>query len=601
MMKYVMASSRLSLRTSKSRSGDRIRASVPPSLLPQWCLLLPTSSRRMRRTDCCSISLSSTISTTAAAAAANNNYRLVVFPSPPQLSRSIRFVVTESSASSIPVSSPPLIGVASPENVQDKDEEDCDDDDDEEDERLDQLQMCLEEYDEIQLSRPTHGYHHHHDEYDDEEEEEEEDEEEDEYENGFAEEEQDTKTDISTTVEQVRHAQSLLDEAMRLLLPPNHTSSSITLFLTSLRHRHVATKVLDAWIDHHDQLYQLFQQQQQQHTLTDTEHPSDTIAQQQQQQVEWLRDMRQAAKTAHNLLERLVPSLGQRHLALLLHSQSHQHGATTYASTTTLSTDPSQTPLHSISSSSSSNTSSWSSQDPSLSISDPSHSAVTLVDWTPRCLAVLTAWARTVQCGHVLLQSPSSSLPKPLIFASLRAIPQQAQYLLEQMECAAEEMTVVSAPIHHDPSEVVPAVDTNHDDQARLLVASTGRVQPPSVEAYNRVLQAWALSLEHLRGTMAERVFQQLVRGESVPRSSERRPTRRQQQRSRTGRLGPNAESYQWITLAWALGGERYATYHAVDHLLGRVALLEQGEREMEPNLEDYKIVLRALVSSEYV
>lgn len=157
------------------------------------------------------------------------------------------------------------------------------------------------------------------------------------------------------------------------------------------------------------------------------------------------------------------------------------------------------------------------------------------VELTRRCDAALTAWARASRAGHGMTSRIT------------RAIPQRAQFLLERMEASY-----------------------NFNE-------TTERTVRPSVESHNRVLEAWAYSNEHLRGAMAERIFQKLLQS--------------------GGR--PNGESYRLIIWAWALSRDRRAAFTATGHFMKMLRMLENGHEDMEPNLEDYHVILKAWTEAE--
>lgn len=169
-------------------------------------------------------------------------------------------------------------------------------------------------------------------------------------------------------------------------------------------------------------------------------------------------------------------------------------------------------------------------------------------DLTGHCDAVLVAWARASRAGH-RVQTRFT-----------RGIPQRAQFLLERMEATCM-----------DPENSV-------DSTARATVGS-----------YNRVLEAWAYSGEHLRGTMAERIFVKLAEGNVSG-----------------ARL--DGESYRLIIWAWALSRDARAAFSATGHLMKMLRRLEKEKEEddtqpslMEPLLEDYHVVLKAWTRAEYV
>jgi len=157
------------------------------------------------------------------------------------------------------------------------------------------------------------------------------------------------------------------------------------------------------------------------------------------------------------------------------------------------------------------------------------------VELTRRCDAVLTAWARASRAGHRKTTRIT------------RAIPQRAQFLLERMEASYS------------------------------INESTERTVRPSVESYNRVLEAWVYSNEHLRGAMAERIFQKLAKGGGHP----------------------NGESYRLIIWAWALSRDRRAAFTATGHLMKMLRRFEKGDEDMEPNLDDYHAILKAWTRAE--
>jgi hypothetical protein len=159
---------------------------------------------------------------------------------------------------------------------------------------------------------------------------------------------------------------------------------------------------------------------------------------------------------------------------------------------------------------------------------------------TERCDAVLTAWARAVRAGHGFTTRIT------------RGIPQRAQFLLEQMEAT-----------YANPEASV-------DSTVRATVGS-----------YNRVLEAWAYSGEHLRGNMAERIFTNLSEGN-------------------VSGAKPNAESYRMVIWAWSLSRDGRAAFTATGHLTKMLRKLEHDE-EMEPSLDDYHVVLKAWTRAEYV
>ena len=98
----------------------------------------------------------------------------------------------------------------------------------------------------------------------------------------------------------------------------------------------------------------------------------------------------------------------------------------------------------------------------------------------------------------------------------------------------------------------------------------------PSIESYNAVLEAWAYSNEHLKGTMADRQFSQLLH------------------RRRRG-LSPNGDSYKFMIRAWTQGNKQdRAAFIATGHLMKMLRQLEKDWPDMEPSMEHYHLILKA-------
>jgi hypothetical protein len=89
---------------------------------------------------------------------------------------------------------------------------------------------------------------------------------------------------------------------------------------------------------------------------------------------------------------------------------------------------------------------------------------------------------------------------------------------------------------------------------------------PPSTESSNALLRTWAYSHEHWRGTRAQSIFDNI--------------------------MNPNAESYCLMIRAWAWSGERRGAFTATGFLRRMLRLLDEGNRDMEPTIDEYRIVL---------
>lgn len=105
----------------------------------------------------------------------------------------------------------------------------------------------------------------------------------------------------------------------------------------------------------------------------------------------------------------------------------------------------------------------------------------------------------------------------------------------------------------------------------------------PSTELVNQVLKAWAYSGEHLRGTMAEQVFQKFLQGT----------------KDEPGLPPPNGETFRYMIRAWGWSKEKRSAFTATGHFMRMMRLLEIGHLDMEPKLVDYKILFQAWTTAE--
>jgi hypothetical protein len=153
-----------------------------------------------------------------------------------------------------------------------------------------------------------------------------------------------------------------------------------------------------------------------------------------------------------------------------------------------------------------------------------------------RCNAVLKAWARV---SRVSEQSNNSNNKVP----ASRGIPQRAMFLLQRMEAAS---TVANLPL--------------------------------TTESYNRVLEAWACSREHLRGTMAEQLFQRMMK-----------------KRTKLA----NGESFRLIIEAWCKSKQKKSAFTATGHLMKLLKRMENGREDSEPTLELYHMVMESWTHAE--
>lgn len=167
-----------------------------------------------------------------------------------------------------------------------------------------------------------------------------------------------------------------------------------------------------------------------------------------------------------------------------------------------------------------------------------------------RCNDLLGAWAKAVRA----VRGKASA-----------GIPQRANFLLERMEASSSSL------------------DGN--------ISNTTISVEPTRESYNRVLEAWAYSMEHLRGATAERILNRMFGHKTVS-------TR------------PNGESHRLLLWAWAQSPhEEPFAFRATGHLMKMLRQLEHSlvedadayDHTLEPTQEDYIVVMKAWSQSEYV
>jgi hypothetical protein len=116
----------------------------------------------------------------------------------------------------------------------------------------------------------------------------------------------------------------------------------------------------------------------------------------------------------------------------------------------------------------------------------------------------------------------------------LRGIPQRAQRVLEELQRQAKSDSSVY----------------------------------PTIQDYNAVIETWGNSPEHLRGSMAESVFQQV--------------------------LEPNNDSYLAVIRAWCRSKQDRAAFTATGHLMKVHRIMGKDEGDFGLALKDYKTILEA-------
>ena len=167
-----------------------------------------------------------------------------------------------------------------------------------------------------------------------------------------------------------------------------------------------------------------------------------------------------------------------------------------------------------------------------------------------RCNDLFGAWAKAVRA----VRGKASA-----------GIPQRANFLLERMEASSSS-----------------SLDGNMSNSISV---------EPTLESYNRVLEAWAYSREHLRGATAERILNRMLGHKTMS-------------------IRPNGESHRLVLWAWAQSPhEEPFAFRATGHLMKMLRQLEHSLEEnadaydhtMEPTQEDYIVVMKAWSQSEYV
>ncbi len=115
--------------------------------------------------------------------------------------------------------------------------------------------------------------------------------------------------------------------------------------------------------------------------------------------------------------------------------------------------------------------------------------------------------------------------------------------------------------------------------RAQHILDTYYETAPPPTEAINQVLKAWAYSGEYLRGTMTEQVFQKHFQPGM--------------------KASPDGESFRNMIRAWSWSKESRGAFTATGHYMRMLRLLENGQMDMEPTLEDYRILFQAWTSAE--
>jgi hypothetical protein len=328
-------------------------------------------------------------------------------------------------------------------------------------------------------------------------------------------------------------------------------------------------QLLDVWIDYQKRLIR------RQLDLTTTTTTAKTTIGTQENNAEFIT---RAAEQAHNLLETIEPFLGAR--SVWLHPSLHHHrhpdklndDDRSLSATTALLEDAVTT-----------SRTSWTTMNATARMASSASADAAATVLKNKCEEVLTAWARAMRVAHA--------------HRFIRGIPQRAQFLLERMEASCEHANNINkAEDRHRHRK-----QQQQQEQQPLDHVSVSFMVPPTIYSYNRVLETWAFSREHLRGMAAERVFQKLVAtNQSLP-----------------------AESYQLVMTAWALSNDARFAYRSSGFLMKMMRIREAqlrrndsspiiiggkdianvdihgDELDWEPTLDHYRMVFKAWSHSE--
>ena len=308
--------------------------------------------------------------------------------------------------------------------------------------------------------------------------------------------------------------------------------------------------VLDAWIAYQSRLLEEYHEILAGSSTTNNNGNKKDASAMTKNQLQRLKQLRaqifEAAQKAHDSLEQTIPFLSRSAMAMYAGRMASEKSKNRTEEFDV--DDPSMIVLGSSAS-----------LPPSLSSSkQKQQSKQSPQVMLHKCNSVLAAWAKASQVSTTRL-----------------GIPQRATYLLQRMEAS-----------HHYPSGGGGGV------------AGTG-VQA-TTKSYNSVLEAWAWSCEHLRATMAEQIFQTMLR-QSKKASKRRRSSGGGDSEASTNIswARPNGESYRWIIQAWCHSRQRKSAFTATGHLMRYLRRLEKGFEDIEPTLDTYHMVLKAWKTAE--
>lgn len=154
---------------------------------------------------------------------------------------------------------------------------------------------------------------------------------------------------------------------------------------------------------------------------------------------------------------------------------------------------------------------------------------------------------------------------------------EHASQILESMDSPSRHHVVAVLKALANVSEASRVANVTKGDFVRGVPQRAQRIWQTNenlpIEGSNQLLRAWAYSKEHLRGTMAEQIFQTIEK--------------------------PNGESYKNIIRAWCWSKERRCAFTATGHFMRMMRLLETGNSDMQPSLDDYHVLFHAWTTAE--
>lgn len=134
----------------------------------------------------------------------------------------------------------------------------------------------------------------------------------------------------------------------------------------------------------------------------------------------------------------------------------------------------------------------------------------------------------------------------------------------------------------------------------RMALNHNNKGAAPTIDTYNRVLDMWSRSQEHLLSSRAESIMKRI--GFSHLSHSNSHPNDGTVIAEALG-VEPNADTYRIMMRAWCKTSSNVAlskpkignaAFNATGYLMKMQSMMEKGDGDFEPTLEDYTVVFRA-------